>query len=93
MPIFVIEARWTPEVLSRIVLLFHRRRVQIDSLLAEHDKKSDVLRIELKIEGDEGRVELIEANLYKLWDVMVVKRKDSEQPVTPRRKRGVVRET
>jgi len=72
MPIFAIVARWTPEVLSRIVLLLHRRRVQIDSLAAEHDRESDVLRIEVKVEENEARARLLEANLYNLIDVLVV---------------------
>ncbi len=75
MPIFVVHARRTPEALSRIVLLFHRRRVQIDSLVAQYDARSDVLRIEVKIDEDHTRAERIAAYLYKLVDVLLVEDK------------------
>jgi acetolactate synthase I/III small subunit len=81
MPIFVIEARWTPDALSRIVLLFHRRRVSIDSLVAQRNRETDLLRIEVQIEAVEGQAELIEANLYKLIDVLLVESKSVDREI------------
>jgi acetolactate synthase small subunit len=75
MPIFVIHARRTPEAMSRVVLLFHRRRLEIDWLVAEYERESEVLRIEVKIADNEDRAEWIEANLYKLVDVLLVETK------------------
>jgi acetolactate synthase small subunit len=78
MPIFVIHARRTPEAMSRVVLLFHRRRLEIDWLVAEYERESDVLRIEVKIAENEGRAEWIEANLCKLVDVLLVETKRAD---------------
>lgn len=79
MPIFVIHARRTPETMSRVVLLFHRRRLEIDSLVAQYDRESDVLCMEVKIAESEGRAGWIEANLYKLVEVMLVETKSVDR--------------
>ena len=71
---FVIHTRRTPDALARIVLLFHRRRAQIDSLRAVRFGESDVLRIEVQVELTEQKARRIEANLYNLVDVLSVKR-------------------
>ena len=73
----MVHARPTPETLSRIVLLFHRRRIPIDSLVPEHDKQTDSLRIDVHIEEVEGQAEPIESTLYKLGDVLLVENKNS----------------
>jgi acetolactate synthase-1/3 small subunit len=71
---FVIHARRTPDVLARVVMLFHRRRVQIDSLTTGRGEKSDVLRLELTVEDGQATAGLIETNLYKLVDVLLVEK-------------------
>jgi acetolactate synthase I/III small subunit len=71
---FIVHARRTPEVLARVVLLFHGRRIKIDSLVAGRVAKSDVLRVEVTVEVDRSQARLIEANLYKIVDVLLVER-------------------
>jgi|HubBroStandDraft_6_1064221.scaffolds.fasta_scaffold801078_1 acetolactate synthase small subunit len=73
---FVVHARRTPEILARVVLLFHGRRVQIDSFTARPGEESDVLRIEVTVVEDRGKAAFIEANLYRLFDVLLVEKKD-----------------
>ena len=89
--IFIVHARGTPEVLSRIVLLLHRRRVPVVSLKAEFDNQTDTLRLEVQIENEAG-AELIEANFYKLWDVMLVEKKSVDCDTEPYLKRDGERE-
>jgi acetolactate synthase small subunit len=74
---FVVHTRRTPDALARVVLLFHRRRAQIDSLTVARFGKSDVLRIEVQLDVDEHKARRIEANLYNLVDVLLVKRRAS----------------
>lgn len=87
MPTFVVEARHTPETLARIVLLFHRRRVPIHSLSARVGQDSTVLRVEVDVREDEDRTRLIEANLYKLVEVLSVQQK-TKRLVPRRQKKG-----
>jgi acetolactate synthase small subunit len=75
---FVVHVRRSSAVLARVVLLFHGRRIEIDSLVAGRVGKSEVLRIEVAIVGDRDRAQLIEANLYKLADVLPVERNDPD---------------
>ena len=81
---FVVHVRKSSDVLARVVLLFHGRRIDIDSLVAGRIGKSDVLRIEVAVEGDRDRAQLIEANLYKLADVLLVERNDPVKPAACR---------
>jgi acetolactate synthase-1/3 small subunit len=71
---FVVYAQKTREVLARVVLLFHGRRIEIDSLVAGRAERPDVLRIEVAVECDQDGARLIEANLYKLVDVLLVEK-------------------
>jgi acetolactate synthase small subunit len=73
---FVVHVRRTSEVLARVVLLFHGRRIEIDSLAAGRAEGSDVLRIEVTLEGDQIQAGLIEARLYRLADVLLVEQSD-----------------
>jgi len=79
MPTFVVHVRRTPEVLARVVLLFHGRRIEIDSLVAGRAEKPDELRIEVTIDEDQDKAGLIEANLYKLVDVLLVEKKSVDR--------------
>jgi acetolactate synthase-1/3 small subunit len=74
MPTFVIYVRRTPEVLGRIVSLFHRRATEIERLTAERLNDSNALRLTIEVETDPERTQLIEANLYKLIDVLSVEK-------------------
>jgi acetolactate synthase small subunit len=86
---FVVHVRRTPEILARVILLFHRRRVQIDSLTAMSGEKPDVLRIEVTVDDDQDKAGFLEANLYKLLDVLLVEKKDFvEETARPGSKDG-----
>jgi acetolactate synthase I/III small subunit len=69
---FVVYVRRTPEILARVVLLFHRRAIEIERLTAEREEGSDVLRMTVNVEADSEQTQRIEANLYKLLDVLHV---------------------
>jgi acetolactate synthase small subunit len=51
MPIFVVYARRTPEILGRDVSLFHRRAIDIERLTRERAEESNVLRIAISVEA------------------------------------------
>jgi acetolactate synthase-1/3 small subunit len=74
MPTFVISTRRTSEVLARVVLLFHGRSTGIERLSAGPGQTPDVLRIEVTVRCEPDRAKLLEANLYKLVDVLLVER-------------------
>ncbi len=69
---FVIYAEDKPGVLSRITSLFRRRAYNIDSLTAGHTDKPGVSRLTVVMEADDAESRLIEANLYKLVNVLRV---------------------
>ena len=69
---FVIYAEDKPGVLSRITSLFRRRAYNIDSLTAGHTDKPGISRLTVVMEGDDAGARLIEANLYKLVNVLRV---------------------
>jgi hypothetical protein len=55
-----------------VVLLFHGRSIGFERLSAEPGQTPDVLRIEVTVRCGPDRAKLIEANLYKLVDVLLV---------------------
>jgi acetolactate synthase small subunit len=71
---FVVHMRRTAEALPRVLLLFHHRGFQIDSLAAGSGRNSLELRIEVHLEIEEDKAGFVEANLYKLVDVLLVER-------------------
>ena len=73
MPTFVVHARRTPELLGRVVLLFHRLAVEIDGLKLERTGGGGTFRITIEIDGYVEKSCRIEASLYKLVDVLSVK--------------------
>jgi acetolactate synthase-1/3 small subunit len=77
---FVIHVRSTPGVLARVVLLFHGRQIEIDSLIAERTENPYVLRIEVTVEVDQNKARLIEANLYKIVDVLLIEKSNDHRP-------------
>jgi acetolactate synthase-1/3 small subunit len=79
MPTFVVHARRTPDVLGRVVSLFHRRAIEIERLTAEPAKDANVLRVTIEIQADPEQTRRIEANLYKLIDVLLVENSDPTQ--------------
>lgn len=78
---FVVYARRTPEILGRIVLLFHRRAMDIQRLTAERATDPRVVRMTIEVETDLERTRLIEANLYKLVDVFFVGDEGCHEPL------------
>lgn len=69
---FVIYAEDKPGVLSRVTSLFRRRAYNIDSLTAGHTDVPGVSRLTVVMEADDAESRLIEANLYKLVNVLRV---------------------
>ena len=70
----VVHLRRTSEALARVVLTLHRLRTPIDSLMATHAEFPDVTRLWMRIDADNEQASRIEANLYKLVDVLLVER-------------------
>lgn len=70
--IFVVYAEDKPGVLSRITSLFRRRAYNIDSLTAGHSDVPGVSRLTVVMQADDAEARLIEANLYKLVNVLRV---------------------
>ncbi len=69
---FIVYAEDKPGVLSRITGLFRRRAYNIDSLTAGHTDVPGVSRLTVVLESDDAEARLIEANLYKLVNVLRV---------------------
>ncbi|MGC2330791.1 MAG: ACT domain-containing protein [Candidatus Acidiferrales bacterium] len=77
MPTFVVHARRTPQVLGRLVSLFYRRAIEITRLSAKRTNDTNVLRVMITVESDADQSRLIEANLYKLMDLLLVEKRTS----------------
>jgi acetolactate synthase small subunit len=65
--------------LGRVLSLFHRRGIEIERLTAERSKNANVLRVAVEIQASPDQIERIEANLYKLIDVLLVENGDRMQ--------------
>lgn len=61
-----------PGVLNRVVSLFRRRSYNIDSLTVGRTEREGVSRLTVVMEADDDAARRIEANLYKLVNVMLV---------------------
>jgi acetolactate synthase-1/3 small subunit len=61
-----------PGVLNRIASLFRRRGYNISSLNVGRTHEAGVSRMTIVVEGDAGVAQLMEANLYKLVNVLSV---------------------
>jgi len=61
-----------PGVLNRVASLFRRRNFNIESLNVGRTESPDVLRMTIVMEGNEVDVRIVEANLYKLVNVIDV---------------------
>jgi acetolactate synthase I/III small subunit len=69
---FVVYVEDKPGVLNRVVSLFRRRGFNIESLSVGHTDRSGVSRMTIVMEADEVAARLVEANLYKLVNVLRV---------------------
>jgi acetolactate synthase small subunit len=90
MPTFVVHARRSPETLGRLLSLFHRRVLDIEQLTAERAQDPAVWRITITVEVDADLARRIEANLYKLEDVLLVERSESGQELIGEKNPGDV---
>ncbi len=61
-----------PGVLNRFVSLFRRRGYNIDSLSVGRTEREGVSRVTVVLEADDDQARRIEANLYKLVNVLLV---------------------
>jgi len=61
-----------PGVLNRVASLFRRRGFNIDSLSVGTTEERGISRMTIVVDGDDGVVEQVEKQLYKLIDVVKV---------------------
>jgi len=61
-----------PGVLTRVASLFRRRAFNIDSLTVGRTEKPEVSRMTITVDADRDQARRIEANLYKLVNVLLV---------------------
>lgn len=69
---FVVYVEDTPGVLNRVASLFRRRVFNIESLTVGHTEGPGVSRMTIVVETDEHGAHRLEANLYKLVNVLRV---------------------
>ena len=69
---FAVYVEDKPGVLNRIASLFRRRAFNIDSLTVGHTETAGVSRMTIVCKADETSARRIEANVYKLVNVLRV---------------------
>jgi acetolactate synthase-1/3 small subunit len=69
---FVVYVEDKPGVLNRVASLFRRRAFNIESLTVGHTELPGVSRMTIVMEADPSVARRVEANLYKLVDVLFV---------------------
>jgi acetolactate synthase-1/3 small subunit len=69
---FMVYVENKPGVLTRVASLFRRRAFNIDSLTVGRTEKPDVSRMTITVDADFDQARRIEANLYKLVNVLLV---------------------
>ena len=69
---FVVYVEDKPGVLNRIASLFRRRAFNIESLTVGHTETEGLSRMTILVESDSHEALRIEANLYKLVNVLRV---------------------
>ena len=69
---FVVYVEDKPGVLTRVASLFRRRAFNIDSLTVGRTEKPEVSRMTITVDADRDQARRIEANLYKLVNVLLV---------------------
>jgi len=69
---FVVYVENKPGVLTRVASLFRRRAFNIDSLTVGRTEKPEVSRMAITVDADRDQARRIEANLYKLVNVLLV---------------------
>ncbi|AKF08062.1 acetolactate synthase small subunit [Sandaracinus amylolyticus] len=69
---FVVLVEDVPGVLNRVASLFRRRNFNIESLSVGRTHEPGISRMTIVVRGDDRMGRLVEANLYKLVDVVRV---------------------
>lgn len=69
---FVVYVENKPGVLTRVASLFRRRAFNIDSLTVGRTEKPEVSRMTITVDAGYDQARRIEANLYKLVNVLLV---------------------
>ena len=69
---FVVRVENQPGVLNRVASLFRRRAFNIESLTVGHTETPGVSRMTIVVETDSAGANRLEANLYKLVNVLSV---------------------
>jgi acetolactate synthase-1/3 small subunit len=69
---FVVHVEDKPGVLNRVASLFRRRAFNIESLTVGHTETADVSRMTIVVDTDANGARRLEANLYKLVNVLRV---------------------
>jgi acetolactate synthase-1/3 small subunit len=69
---FIVHVEDQPGVLTRVSSLIRRRGFNIESLTVGHTERPGVSRMTIVMDSDERAVPRIEANLYKLVNVIHV---------------------
>lgn len=70
---FVVLVEDKPGVLDRVASLFRRRVYNIESLAVGHTDRPGVSHITIVVNADDRTARLVEANLYKLVNVLEVR--------------------
>ena len=78
---FVVYVENKPGVLSRVASLFRRRAFNIDSLTVGRTEKPEVSRMTITVDADPDQARRIEANLYKLVNVLLVENVSEEATI------------
>ena len=78
---FVVYVENKPGVLTRVASLFRRRAFNIDSLTVGRTEKPEVSRMTITVDADYDQARRIEANLYKLVNVLLVENITSEPSI------------
>ena len=68
----VVQVENKPGVLNRVASLFRRRAFNIESLTVGHTHKPGISRMTIVVDTDESGAARLEANLYKLVNVLRV---------------------
>ena len=78
---YVVYVENKPGVLTRVASLFRRRAFNIDSLTVGRTEKPEVSRMTITVEADHDQARRIEANLYKLVNVLLVENITNEPAI------------
>ncbi len=69
---FLVHAEWSPDVLARVVTLFHRLNIEILALTMKRMPVKEGMTIRVTVKAESDRCERIEAHLYKVVQVRSV---------------------